>query len=71
VLFHGTFGFREVGQLALPNGRRVSLLTKSLCSWDWVRETYWSGPNPGLPPLPWLAERARPAARLARAAGAD
>lgn len=69
VLFHGTFGFREIGQQALANGRRVSLLTKSLCSWDWVRDTYWSGANPGLPPLPWLSERVRPGARLARVAG--
>jgi len=57
VLFHGTWGFREVTQLSLGKDRRVSLLTKPLCSWDWVRDTYWLGPQKALPPVPWLAER--------------
>ena len=69
VLFHGSFGFREAGQMVLPNGRRVSLLTKALCSWPWVRDTYWSGAGEGLPRLPWLRERARAGRRLDRAAG--
>jgi predicted GNAT superfamily acetyltransferase len=69
VLFHGTFGFREAGQQTLPNGRRVSLLTKSLCSWEWVRDTYWTGASPGLPALSWLGERARSGQNLSRAAG--
>lgn len=71
VLFHGTYGFREVGQQTLPSGQRVSLLTKPLCSWPWVEARYWNGADRGLPDVPWLAERER---RLelahARAAGA-
>lgn len=69
VLFHGTWGFQEVGQQTMPsNGRRVSLLAKTLCSYPFVRDTYLAGP--GLPELPWLAERGRlnstpPAARAA------
>lgn len=58
VLFHGTWGFQEVGQQTMPsNGRRVSLLAKTLCSYPFVRDTYLTGA--GLPDLPWLAERGR------------
>jgi predicted GNAT superfamily acetyltransferase len=58
VLFHGTWGFQEVGQQTMPsNGRRVSLLAKTLCSYPFVRDTYLAGA--GLPDLPWLAERGR------------
>ncbi|MCK9538388.1 GNAT family N-acetyltransferase [Dokdonella sp.] len=58
VLFHGTWGFQEVGQQVMPdNGRRVSLLARKLCSYPFVRDTYLKGP--GLPDLPWLAERTR------------
>jgi uncharacterized protein len=54
VLFHGTFGFHEVGQQVMPeSGRRVSLLLKDLCSYPYVSQAY---PD-GLPNLPWLAER--------------
>ena len=53
VLFHGTYGFQEVGQQVMPeSGRRVSLLAKELCSYPWVRDTY-----PSLPNEPWLASR--------------
>lgn len=62
VLFHGTYGFQEVGQQVMPgNGRRVSLLAKTLCSFPFVRDTYLRGGNGRLPDLPWLAERERPA----------
>ncbi len=57
VLFHGTYGFRELGQQTLPSGKRVSLLGKELCSWPWIRDTYIKGPLGRLPDLPWLAER--------------
>ena len=69
VLFHGTYGFQEVGQQTMPGlGRRVALLAKDLCSYPFVRDSYLK--NGGLPNEPWLAERTRshpPAAK--RAAG--
>jgi len=70
VLFHGTYGFREVGQQLLPSGHRVSLLAKELCSYPYVRDTYWNGAGAGLPPMPWLSERRpqRPSQRLAASA---
>lgn len=52
VLFHGSYGFREVAQQTMPNGRRVGLLAKELCSYPYVLETYEQ-----LPDLPWLSER--------------
>jgi len=58
LLFHGSFGFHEVGQHVLPDSRgRVSLLTKELCSWAWIRETYLREEAHGLPKVPWLASR--------------
>jgi predicted GNAT superfamily acetyltransferase len=55
VLFHGTYGFLEAGQQVMPEtGLRVSLLTKELASYPWVRENY---PD-GLPDVPWLKARA-------------
>lgn len=58
LLFHGTFGFHEVGQQLMPGiDRRVSLLTKELCSWPWVRTTY----GDALPNESWLKARALPA----------
>ncbi len=71
VLFHGTYGFREVGQQSLPSGQRVSLLGKELCSYEWVRETYLNGPARQLPALPWLAERAHRSGQPDRAAAAS
>lgn len=59
LLFHGTWGFQEVGQQTMPGvGRRVSLLAKTLCSYPFVQETYLA--RGGLPDLPWLAERDLP-----------
>jgi len=44
VLFHGTYGFQEVGQQLMPVvNRRVSLLVKELCSHAFVRATYLDG----------------------------
>jgi len=58
VLFHGTYGFQEVGQQLMPVvERRVSLLAKDLCSHAFVRAAYLDGA--GLPAQPWLAERPR------------
>ncbi len=51
LLFHGSFGFREVGQYVMPEtGLRASMLMKPLCSYPWVRETY----GDHLPQQPWL-----------------
>ena len=50
-LFHGSFGFHEVGQHVMPEtGVRASMLTKDLCSYAWVREHY----GLDLPDAPWL-----------------
>ena len=71
VLFHGTYGFQEVGQQVMPGvNRRVALLAKDLPSFPFVRDTYLRGPAASLPNQPWLAERERKIApRIARAAG--
>ena len=56
VLFHGTYGFHEVGQQVMePVNRRVSMLSKTLCSYPFVKPTYLD--QDGLPDLPWLAGR--------------
>jgi len=70
VLFHGTYGFHEVGQQVMSGiDRRVSLLAKELCSYAFVRDTYLRGPAAMLPNQPWLAERAHgPRPMPARAA---
>ncbi len=74
LLFHGTWGFQEVGQQTMPsNGRRVALLAKTLCSFPFVRDTYLGGAESKLPNLPWLSERPRAnmsmSPRATRAAG--
>lgn len=72
LLFHGTWGFQEVGQQVMPGvERRVALLAKTLCSYPYVRDTYLQGPSGRLPDLPWLDERSRALSdpRSARAAG--
>jgi len=57
-LFHGSFGFREVGQHVMPgSGIRASMLVKDLCSYAWVRETYGGT----LPDEPWLGRPRVPA----------
>ncbi|QRN55932.1 GNAT family N-acetyltransferase [Dyella caseinilytica] len=56
VLFHGTYGFQEVGQQRMgKQGPQVSLLAKDLPSYAFVRDTYLE--HGGLPDLPWLAGR--------------
>ncbi|MCD9028148.1 GNAT family N-acetyltransferase [Luteimonas sp. BDR2-5] len=64
-LFHGSFGFREIGQHVMPGTDiRASMLVKDLCSYPWVRERY----GDALPDAPWLGKpRAR---RQAAEAGA-
>ncbi|MEO8669711.1 MAG: GNAT family N-acetyltransferase [Tahibacter sp.] len=69
VLFHGTYGFHEVGQQIMAAvGKRVSLLAKDLPSFAFVRDTYLNGPTGQLPNQPWLAERSRKGAASARRA---
>jgi len=66
LLFHGSFGFREVGQHVMPGvGRRAAMLMKELCSYPWVRDTYGAA----LPDQPWLAARALPGRKPQRATG--
>jgi len=53
LLFHGSFGFREVGQhLMAETGVRAAMLMKALCSYSWVHETY----GDSLPDVPWLTQ---------------
>ena len=55
LLFHGSFGFKEVGQHMMPGlNVRASMLMKELCSYPWVRDTY----GDALPDLPWARTRA-------------
>lgn len=61
LLFHGSFGFREVGQRVMSTdsgapGIRVAMLMKELFSHRWIRETY----GDKLPDVPWLAPRRLP-----------
>lgn len=51
LLFHGSFGFREVGQ-NVGEGGRAAMLMKDLCSYAWVRDTYGTS----LPDAPWMPQ---------------
>ncbi len=59
LIFHGSFGFHEVGQNAQADGTRASMLMKPMCSHAWIQETY----GDALPDVPWLA---RPRTRACR-----
>ena len=53
LLFHGSFGFREVGQRVMPEtGMRAAMLMRELCSYEWVRETY----GEHLPDVSWVSQ---------------
>ncbi|GAB3388631.1 GNAT family N-acetyltransferase [Lysobacter fragariae] len=53
LLFHGSFGFREVGQHVMSeNGVRAAMLMKPMCSHAWVHETY----GDALPKLSWIPQ---------------
>ena len=57
LIFHGSFGFREVGQHVMaPGNIRACMLLKDLCSYPFVQTTY----GDALPGQPWLAARALP-----------
>ncbi len=66
LLFHGSFGFREVGQNVMQGtgaeGIRSSMLMKDMCSYSWVRDTYGNT----LPAEPWLQPRHAAAAQAAQ-----
>jgi hypothetical protein len=65
LLFHGSFGFREVGQHVMAeHDSRAAMLMKGLCSYAWVRETY----GDALPEQPWL-QQPRPLAQSSRHTG--
>ena len=66
LLFHGSFGFKEVGQNQMPDaGVRASMLMKELCSYPWVKETY----GDALPDQPWTRCRLREAVASERSTG--
>ncbi len=70
LLFHGSFGFREVGQHVMPDtGRRAAMLMKDLESHAWIAGTY----GDGLPDVPWLRSRELPGAgqEAPRSTGTD
>jgi predicted GNAT superfamily acetyltransferase len=57
LLFHGSFGFREVGQHVMDGtGIRVAMLMKELCSYPFVASAY----GDKLPDQPWLKARNLP-----------
>ncbi|HWS41067.1 MAG TPA: GNAT family N-acetyltransferase [Arenimonas sp.] len=57
LLFHGSFGFHEVGQHQIPGTLlRAVMLYKELTNYAFVQSTY--GDN--LPQVSWLKERQRP-----------
>ena len=76
LLFHGSFGFREVGQHVMSDdsqqvdgnsasGQRAAMLMKELCSYAWVHDTYGNA----LPDVPWIAHGRVSATALHRATG--
>lgn len=70
LLFHASLGFREVAQLPNPDGGRIGLMERGLCSYAFVRDQYRLDDGHDLPHLPWLADRERAApAGLVHAGG--
>ena len=66
LLFHGSFGFHEVGQNLMTDvDVRASMMAKELCSYPWVRETY----GDALPDLPWVGHPRQRQPRDSRATG--
>ena len=66
LLFHGSFGFREIGQQTMEGtGLRACMLMKDLGSHAWIAETY----GDALPDEPWLAPRQGPARPAPRKTG--
>lgn len=66
LLFHGSFGFREVGQNMMADvGVRASMLLKDLCSYSWVRDHYAGQ----LPDVPWVGHPRHVDAQMQRPTG--
>ena len=66
LLFHGSFGFREVGQQVMPGtGVRAAMLVKELCSFAYINEFY----GHALPDQPWLSARSLPGRKPQLATG--
>ncbi|HRF83820.1 MAG: GNAT family N-acetyltransferase [Xanthomonadales bacterium] len=66
LLFHGSFGFNEVGQNTMPGvDVRASMMMKQLCSYPWVQQTY----GDDLPDLPWVGRSRQRQPRADRATG--
>ena len=66
LLFHGSFGFKEVGQNQMPDADvRASMLMKELCSYPWVKETY----GDTLPDQTWTRSREREVVVIHRSTG--
>ena len=66
LLFHGSFGFREVGQHVMAEANvRASMLMKELCSYPWVRDTY----GDALPDVAWARTRLQADAGVQRPTG--
>lgn len=66
LLFHGSFGFREVGQHTMDGtGLRACMLMKDLASHAWIATTY----GDHLPDEPWLAPRQGPLPAIRRRTG--
>ncbi len=54
LLFHGSFGFRELGQQTMAGTDiRASMLVKEMASYPFVEQTY----GRDLPDVPWLQAR--------------
>ena len=66
LLFHGSFGFREIGQHVMKgHDLRAAMLVKELCSYTWVRQAYFGC----LPDQPWLTARELPGRKPQLATG--
>ena len=66
LLFHGSFGFKEIGQNTMDqDGVRASMLMKELCSYPWVRDTY----GDALPDVAWARTRLQADAGVQRPTG--
>src|SRR5690606_17917532 len=70
LLFHGSFGFREVGQRVMEGsdgtpGHRAAMLLKDMCSYQWVHDTY----GDALPDEPWITTPRIPRVEARRATG--
>ena len=66
LLFHGSFGFKEVGQNQMVDADlRASMLMKELCSYPWVHDTY----GDALPDVAWARTRLQADAGIQRPTG--